>query len=155
MSLTWQHRILAFLMGLQMICWLSGCPVSQPKQISKPPSEISPPPPPSSPSLPPPPIEYYDHTVRWNGETPSIIAAWSTDDKFNYNLLFQANSHLRDPARISVNDVIHIPRNLMKRQDPMPRAFVESFYPSSRPPRRGGAGRISDPSPLPPITPRE
>src|SRR5262249_45816716 len=149
-------RTLAVLMGLQMICALSGCPRPSPEPPVRPVPPPVPAPPPVPPaSLPVPSPEYYDHTVRWSGETLSIIAAWYTGDKDNYNLLFQANPHLRDSARISVNDVIHIPKNLLKRQAPMTRDFVNSFYPPPRPPRRDGAGRIPDPSPLPPIKPKE
>jgi hypothetical protein len=149
------YRILAFLMGLQMLCLLSGCP--GPESPAPPPVSPALPPPalPRESSVPPPEIPgYYDHTVRWEGETISIITDWYTGDYHNWELVAKANPQLRDPKRISVNDVIRIPKSLMKRQDPMPREHLNKFYrtsPGPPPPK------IIRPSPPPPpiIKPRD
>ena len=71
---------------------------------------------------------YYLHTVRWSGESLSIIAEWYTGDLKHWELLADANPAL-DPDRIFPGDTIRIPSHLVKTQSPMPRAFVDSHQP--------------------------
>ena len=76
-------------------------------------------------------INYYVHTVKWSGETVSIIAAWYTDDIENWKTLAQANPNI-DPARIFVGNKILIPEDLLKTREPMPKDFVDGFYPKAK-----------------------
>jgi len=104
-----------------------------------------PPPPPPSPvpfppaeireSVPPPPVPtepaekvtYFTHTVRFSGESISIIAAWYTGDLENWKILAPVNTKI-DPNRIFIGNKVLIPENLLKTREPMPREFMESFY---------------------------
>lgn len=79
-----------------------------------------------------PQMIYYTHTVRWPGETVSIIAGWYTGDIENWKVLAEANPDI-NPSLISEGLKIVIPENMMKTHDPMPKEFVDSFYPKPKP----------------------
>jgi hypothetical protein len=65
----------------------------------------------------------YEHTVRWTGETLSLIAQWYTGSWRNWKALADANPNL-NPDRIAIGDVILIPTDLLKTQQPLPHDFV-------------------------------
>jgi hypothetical protein len=73
----------------------------------------------------------YVHTVKWSGETVSIIAAWYTGDQQNWKALAQANPEV-NPIQICEGDKILIPDHLLKTREPLPREFVKSFYSKSQ-----------------------
>lgn len=79
---------------------------------------------------------YIDHIVQYPGETLSIIANWYTGSGRNWELVLDANPGV-DPRRIRLGDLIRIPRELLTREDPMPRSAV---------PGAGGAASRSRPS---------
>jgi len=79
----------------------------------------------------PPPTSYYTYTVKWSGESVSIIAAWYTGDLQNWKILAQANPAL-NPNLIFPGIKVLIPENIMKTRDPMPKEFVDSFYPKAK-----------------------
>ena len=81
-----------------------------------------------------PPTTYYTHTVKWPGETVSIIAGWYTGDIENWKALGEANPGI-NPNRISEGLKILIPENIMKTHSPMPKEFVDSFYPKPKQPK--------------------
>ncbi len=105
-------------------------PPSQPTPATKPKT------PSPSPTPPPPPPEalkesYYTHTVKWSGETLSIVAAWYTGDLQNYKALAEVmkqTSPNADINRVYVGDKILIPERLLKTRDPITKEFVDSFY---------------------------
>ena len=66
---------------------------------------------------------YYQHKVRWEGETLSLIAKWYTGSQKNWKVLAKSNSWL-EPNDLSVGHRIFIPRKLLKTKKPMPRDFV-------------------------------
>jgi hypothetical protein len=70
---------------------------------------------------------YYMHAVQWPGETVSIIAGWYTGDIENWKALVNANPDI-NPNLIVKGNKIRIPENLLKKKDPMPKNYVESFY---------------------------
>jgi hypothetical protein len=76
---------------------------------------------------PPPQSPPYYHSINWNGETLSIIAAWYTGNGKNWPALAKANPRL-NPNLITWGDEILIPGHLLKTREPMPKAFVEQFY---------------------------
>jgi hypothetical protein len=80
---------------------------------------------------PPPEPAYYIHTVRWPGESVSIIAKWYTGNLENWKVLAQANPEL-DPNRIFIGNKIRIPENLLKTREPMPQEFVARFTPKPK-----------------------
>jgi hypothetical protein len=67
------------------------------------------------------------HTVRWSGETLSIISLWYTGDQGNWKAIAQMNPNL-NPNRIYVGNEILIPAVLIKTQNSLPREFVDRFY---------------------------
>jgi hypothetical protein len=75
---------------------------------------------------------YYVHTVKWPGETISIIAAWYTGDKENWKELVEFNRHQIKLNTIYEGMQISIPEHLMKVRDPMPKVHVDSFYPKTQ-----------------------
>lgn len=79
-------------------------------------------------------ITYYTHTVRWSGETVSIIAGWYTGDIEKWNLLAEANPDM-DPNVVIVGQMIRIPEHIMTTRSPMTKAYVDKYYPKPRPPR--------------------
>ncbi len=74
------------------------------------------------------------HTVRWKGESLSIIAKWYTGETKNWRLLAEHNP-LKDPDRIGIGDRIAIPEPLLRTREPLPRDFVRRHAPA---PRKGG-----------------
>jgi hypothetical protein len=94
---------------------------------------------------------YFVHTVRYQGETVSIIAAWYLGDKMRFDVLAVANPEI-NPAVIRVGMKIKIPENLMKTREPMTREFVDSFY--KRPPTEKapppGPAKPEEPAPIGP-----
>jgi hypothetical protein len=73
----------------------------------------------------------YVHTVKWSGETVSIIAAWYTGDPKNWKALAKANPQI-NPIQICEGDKILIPDHLLKTRESLPREFVKSFYSKSQ-----------------------
>ena len=61
----------------------------------------------------------YKHTVRWPGESLSLIAAWYTGSPKNWRQLAKANPRL-NPNRIIGGNVILIPSALLKTPVPLP-----------------------------------
>ncbi len=155
-------KFYGWVIGILFIIILSSCRSTPPKQepvTSPPPSTPSESPPPpqkatspspqtgkpgplpkveeSLPSEKPPPEEtYFTHTVKWSGETVSIIAGWYTGDIENWKILAEVmlkNNPNADVKRIFIGDKILIPESMMKTRDPMPKEFVDSFYKRSKP----------------------
>ena len=75
--------------------------------------------------------EYYVHTVKWPGESVSIIAKWYTGELENWKLLAEANPNI-NPNRIFVGDKIRIPVHLMKTREPITEEFLSQFYPEQK-----------------------
>ena len=64
--------------------------------------------------------DVYKHTVRWRGESLSLIAKWYTGHYENWKALARANPKL-NPNRIMVGNVIYIPPEMMSNKKPLPR----------------------------------
>jgi hypothetical protein len=62
---------------------------------------------------------YYKHTVRWPGESLSLIASWYTGFSGNWRILARINPRL-NPNRIIVGQNIMIPTSLMKTRVSLP-----------------------------------
>lgn len=86
------------------------------------------------------------HRVRYPGESVSIIAGWYTGDIENWKVLAEVNPNL-NPNVINEGMKINIPESILKTREPMPREFVDSFYPKARSKSKGTGSR--DPSPAP------
>jgi len=75
-----------------------------------------------------PKIDYYEHRVVWMGETISIISGWYTGDILNWKEVADANPEI-NPKLIRKGDVIRIPKEMMTTEAPLPKSYVDSFYP--------------------------
>jgi hypothetical protein len=64
--------------------------------------------------------EDFEHTVRWRGESLSLIAKWYTGQFENWKALARVNPKL-NPNRIMVGDAIRIPPEMMINKEPLPR----------------------------------
>jgi len=112
-----------------------------PGPAAKEPAPPAPPPPPVvAPSKPSPEVAYFVHTVRFKGESVSIIAGWYTGDIQNWKVLAEHNPDI-NPNRIFEGNKIRIPESMMKTKAPMPKEFVDGFYakPSKKEPGRPAA----------------
>jgi hypothetical protein len=70
---------------------------------------------------------FFVHTVKFSGETVSIIAAWYLGDKMRFDVLAVANPEI-NPTLIKAGMKIKVPENLMKTREAMPKEFVDGFY---------------------------
>lgn len=91
---------------------------------------------------------YFVHTIRYQGETISIIAAWYLGDKMRFDVLAAANPEIT-PTQVRVGMRIKIPEDLAKTKEPMPKEFVDGFY--KRPPTEKSPppARSKDEEPVP------
>lgn len=78
-------------------------------------------------SVEPEQVNYFEHRVKWSGETLSLIAKWYTGSYGNWKAIAQANPGL-NPNRIAVGDTIKIPPEMMKTQKPLPRKVVSKIH---------------------------
>ena len=70
--------------------------------------------------------ECYRHTVRWPGESMSLIARWYTGSSRNWRKLAKANPSI-DPNRIKKGHVIVIPTKLLKTREPLPQKIAARY----------------------------
>jgi LysM repeat protein len=70
---------------------------------------------------------FFVHTVRWRGESLSIISKWYTGSIDQWNAIAKANPAI-DPNRIYAGTKIRIPKTIMTNEKPIPQEFVSSFY---------------------------
>jgi len=69
---------------------------------------------------------YYNHTVRWPGESLSLIASWYTGSSANWRKLAKINPHLK-PNRIKGGQVIMIPTALLKTRVALPQKVAAKY----------------------------
>ena len=69
---------------------------------------------------------YYKHTVRWPGESLSLIASWYTGSSKNWRKLAKANPGL-NPNRIKGGNVILIPPSMLKTRVPLPQKVAAKY----------------------------
>ena len=87
----------------------------------------------------------YIHTVKYPGETLSIIAQWYTGQMSNWEEIAKANPGM-NPNQIEIDEKLVIPRELLKTEKPMPLSFVQEFLPKPKPPQK----KKADPPAAPP-----
>lgn len=123
--------VTALLLGA-FLCSGPGCATKEPepKRVAPRPAPAQRVQPPRQETPKPPPM--FVHTVRWPGETLSIIAKWYTGKLTNWEILAKANPGL-DPNRIRPGDEIRIPKGLMTTSDPMPRDYPSRFVQQPEP----------------------
>jgi hypothetical protein len=67
---------------------------------------------------------FYQHTVKYSGETLSVIALWYTGSHGNWKEIAQANPDV-NPNRIFPGNEILIPEGLLRTRDPLSKEFVD------------------------------
>lgn len=72
----------------------------------------------------PPAPTYFQHTVKYSGETLAAISEWYTGQVSNWKLIANANPSLK-PERIKIGNIINIPTNLVKKTKPFPKPTVK------------------------------
>ena len=72
--------------------------------------------------------KYHKHTVRWHGESLSLIAKWYTGAFQNWKKLAKANPRIR-PSLIKLGDVIWIPPRLLKTRKSLPQKVAARYTP--------------------------
>jgi len=70
--------------------------------------------------------DYYKHTVRWPGESLSLIASWYTGSSRNWRKLAKINPRL-NPNRIRDGQVIMIPNALLKTRVALPEKVAAKY----------------------------
>jgi len=73
-------------------------------------------------------IHYFEHRVKWSGETLALIAKWYTGNYENWKAIARANPGL-NPNRIALGNMIYIPPEIMKTKKPLPRKVVAKSLP--------------------------
>jgi hypothetical protein len=68
----------------------------------------------------------YRHTVRWPGESMSLIAKWYTGSAKNWRKLAKANPRI-NPNRIKKGNIIAIPPALLKTKEPLPQKIAARY----------------------------
>ena len=71
---------------------------------------------------------YFKHTVRWSGESLSLIAKWYTGSFQNWKKLAKANPRLK-PNYIKLGDVIWIPPRLLITRKSLPQKVAAKYTP--------------------------
>jgi hypothetical protein len=71
---------------------------------------------------------YFEHRVKWPGESLSLIAKWYTGSYGNWKAIAQVNPGL-NPNRIAVGDIINISPEMMKTKKPLPRKVASKTLP--------------------------
>lgn len=73
-------------------------------------------------------LHYFEHRVKWSGETLALIAKWYTGHYENWKAIARANPGL-NPNRIAVGNMIYIPPEMIKTKNPLPRKVVAKTLP--------------------------
>lgn len=79
----------------------------------------------------PPPPQYLSHVIQYPGETLSIIAAWYTGSSKNWQEIAAVNPDLR-PNRLKKGMTILVPQELLVKESPLPKRFVDSLNARAR-----------------------
>ena len=80
---------------------------------------------------PPPEPAYYAHTVRWKGETISVIAGWYTGNARNWKLLAEVNPGIKHKG-LAAGTTVRVPSHIMKTKESMPKEYIDRFYHGSK-----------------------
>jgi hypothetical protein len=79
----------------------------------------------------PPPETFFVHTIKWSGESLSIIAAWYTGDLQNWKAIAEANPQI-NPDKVHDGMKVRIPERIMTTKAPMTKEHVDGFYPKAK-----------------------
>ncbi|MCB0345864.1 MAG: LysM peptidoglycan-binding domain-containing protein, partial [Bdellovibrionales bacterium] len=66
------------------------------------------------------------HSVKYSGETLAAIADWYTGDYKNWNAILKANPQ-KSSGALDIGEAIAIPKDLVKKSEPMPKRYIYTF----------------------------
>ena len=92
------------------------------------------------------------HKVRYPGESVSIIAGWYTGEIDNWKILAEVNPDI-NPNVIHEGMNIKVPESMLETRQPMPKEYVDSFYPKSKPKAKGTGSQGESTTPAEEETP--
>ena len=72
---------------------------------------------------------YFEHKIRWPGETLSVVSKWYTGRYDNWKKLINHNPEI-NPKRIKIGQKIYIPDTLLKTRNPLPEKFAAKCLPT-------------------------
>lgn len=78
------------------------------------------------------------HTVKYSGETLSIIAEWYTGDVNNWRALANANPQIY-PNKLVAGDKVFIPENLLKTRKPLTDKYVHTYLKKNKSMKKPGS----------------
>lgn len=73
----------------------------------------------------PPAPMYFQHTVKYSGETLAAISEWYTGQVSNWKSIANANPALK-PERIKIGSIVNIPAELVKKTKPFPKPSLKA-----------------------------
>jgi hypothetical protein len=94
------------------------------------------------------------HSVRWQGETLSLIAQWYTGSGKNWRALADANRAII-PDRLAIGDRVLIPAGLLKNRKPLPHDLVLSLAAKERAQQPAPTLSLGEDEPLDLFGPRD
>ena len=110
-------RLLLLFGAMVFIC--SGCNLAGTKKIEwKPAEPVNRPP--------------FIHTVKYSGETLSIISEWYTGDVDNWEIIADANPSI-DYNNMTPGSRIYIPANLLKTTKPLTEEYIAAYVQKNKP----------------------
>ena len=74
----------------------------------------------------PPQPRYFEHEIRYEGETLGLIASWYTGSSSNWQEIADHNPGLQ-VNRMRLGDIVVIPEDLVSRRDPLHRKAVTTY----------------------------
>ena len=78
----------------------------------------------TQPPAPPKPV-FFEHKIKFSGETLAAIAGWYTGDAKNWHAIAAANPKLK-PNNLQIGDAVEIPENLITQVEELPKKFLKS-----------------------------
>jgi len=75
---------------------------------------------------------YFVHQVRWEGETPGLVAEWYTGSAANSRQILLSTPNLHG-ENLRPGDVLFIPAALVRMHTPLPAGLVRTSAPSGTP----------------------
>ena len=73
--------------------------------------------------------KYYEHKIRWQGETLSLVSKWYSGRHSNWKKLVNHNPEI-NPNRIKVGQKVYIPTYMLKTRKPLPQKFAAKCLPN-------------------------
>ena len=87
----------------------------------------------TQPPAPPKPV-FFEHKIKFSGETLAAIAGWYTGDAKNWHAIAAANPKLK-PNNLQIGDAVEIPENLITQVEELPKKLPKRLMNQKNPPK--------------------